>query len=194
MGYGSDTVPNLEGKDVANWRDSHPNVVFPYWKMVIFFHYFLYLYVCTGGVLMFGHDVFGVKSFESWCWSSKRSFEKRWNLRYTFHVHPPPDVFFLTLKISPMRSGKMFFLKNGSSVKERGSAPRVICKEKNIRSKHSAAWYAVYWWFYLYMAPFVPHELQVNEGFDTVDASKIWWNLLANIGDSDGVFHMNWRN
>jgi len=51
MGYGSDTVPNLEGKDVANWRDSHPNCM-SVWEIVLSFHYFLYWYVFTGMVLM----------------------------------------------------------------------------------------------------------------------------------------------
>ena len=109
-----------------------------------------------------GHDVFGVKCLECWCWSS--TFEGRWHLRYTFHVHPPPDVFFPDLKISPIRSGKMFF------------PITVVVWRKRI----SNLWFAkkaseLDRWFYLYMAPFVPHELQVNDGFDTVDASKILW-------------------
>jgi len=83
----------------------------------------------------------------------------------------------------------MFFLKNGSSAKERGSATCDLQKKASELSIQQLDR-----WFYLYMAPIVPHELQVNDGFATVDASKIWWNLLANIGDSDGVFHMNCRN
>ena len=129
MGYGSDTVPILEGQDVARWRDSPtPMWYFPIGKWWIF-SIISSTYMCVPE----GYSCLVMTFLVSnrlMVLIFQKIFEKRWNLNYTFHVHPPPDVFFLTLKISPMRSGKMFFPKNGSGLKERGSAPVWFAKKK----------------------------------------------------------------